>query len=294
MARNSLVVCLLLSLAPTALEAQQCMGGVSFADRRASIAGDASFDSDRRSRSGSLGIGSFRGPFVSVGVGAARGDDFINAATLFTATAGAGLPLRQPRPKIQVCPFITAMTINGMEFRTPVRVGDNIYPAQRLSTLAYGLGAAVGSALSGVTAFELVPFASVAVIGRTTTTYYYSGPTHSAGDHHYDVSLGVGAVVSKVFAVRPSMTLTFVESRTNVSYGLRFSLSFGRVTQRPPAGDGEGSVTNVWVNTRANVYYCPGSTSYGATPEGAFMTEREALATGVVPVDGRRCTSPRT
>lgn len=285
---NRIVVGVLLSLGPTALDAQRCVGGVSFADRRAQIAGDASFAADGRSLSGSLSIGSPRGPFASVGVGTARGDDFNNAATVFAATAGAGLPLR-PRPKTQFCPFIAVVAINGMESNAPVRVGDNIYHAQRLSSQAYGLGATVGSALSSVTAFELVPFVSAAVIAQTTTIYFPSGPTLSEGAHYYAVSFGAGAVVGKLIAMRPSMTLTFAEGRTDMSYGLRFSLSFGRVTHRPPGGGGEGSLTTVWMNTRARVYYCPGSRSYGATPEGTFMTEREALETGAVPANGRRC-----
>lgn len=238
--------------------------------------------------SGSLTVGSLSGPFGSVGGGTARGDDFIDAATMFTATAGAGFPLRSTS-RTQFCPFIAALLINGMHSNSPVRVGDNIYPTHRLSSQAYGLGATVGSALSAVTAFELVPFVSAAVIGRTTTIYFPSGPTHTEGDHYYAVSLGAGAVVERLLTLRPAMTLSLAEGRATVSYGVRVSISFGRVTQPPPNVDEEGSLTTVWVNTQAKVYYCPDARSYGASPEGAFMTEREALAIGAVPAYGRRC-----
>ena len=127
---NRTIVGALLSLVPIALDGQPCMGGPSFADRRAHIAGDASFANDRRTVSGSLSSGSLIGPFVSVGAGTAHGDEFTNAATVFTATVGAGLPLR-PKPKTQFCPFIAAVLINGMESDSPVRVGDNMYPTQR-------------------------------------------------------------------------------------------------------------------------------------------------------------------
>jgi hypothetical protein len=41
-----------------------------------------------------------------------------------------------------------------------------------------------------------------------------------------------------------------------------------------------GSDTVVWVNEKTKVYHFTGSKRYGATKEGAFMCEREAMAAG--------------
>jgi len=43
----------------------------------------------------------------------------------------------------------------------------------------------------------------------------------------------------------------------------------------------------VWVNTRSGVYHCPGGQYYGATRQGRFMAEREAVQIGYRAAYGR-------
>ena len=47
----------------------------------------------------------------------------------------------------------------------------------------------------------------------------------------------------------------------------------------------------VWLNTASNVYHCPGSTYYGKTKAGAYMTEPEAKAKGAHPNGGKACSA---
>ena len=47
----------------------------------------------------------------------------------------------------------------------------------------------------------------------------------------------------------------------------------------------------VWLNTASNVYHCPGSTYYGKTKAGAYMTEPEAKAKGAHPNGGKACST---
>ena len=267
-----------LSVLPSTLTAQRCMGNASFADRRAHVGADAAFSPDGRSVTGGLAFGFPRGPFASVGFGATHNDDLDDDARLFTATAGVGIPLG-PTAKTQICPFISAAVVNDVALRF----------AERLSSQTFGFGASVGRTLTADATLEVVPSVAVALVTHQVTIHSTPGGTVSITDSHHLVSFGLGMVFAKAITFRPFSTLTFAEGETNSSYGLHVSFGFVRATVRPRVFEGAGSPITVWVNTRAGVYYCPASPSYGATPEGDFMTEREAIASGATPASGKRC-----
>jgi hypothetical protein len=82
----------------------------------------------------------------------------------------------------------------------------------------------------------------------------------------------------------------YMAEATAVSRGFRPAKGrscAAREATRHPAGTAhEGQV---WVNTRSHVYHCPGTSGYGRSHEGAYMTEQAALAAGNHPAKGRRC-----
>jgi len=45
----------------------------------------------------------------------------------------------------------------------------------------------------------------------------------------------------------------------------------------------------VWVNTESGVYHCPGSSDWGATRRGRYLTESDASASGHKPAAGKAC-----
>ncbi len=49
------------------------------------------------------------------------------------------------------------------------------------------------------------------------------------------------------------------------------------------------AATRVWINTGSHVYHCPGTRYYGATRQGRYATQAEAVASGNRPAYGPRC-----
>lgn len=61
-------------------------------------------------------------------------------------------------------------------------------------------------------------------------------------------------------------------------------------TTAGPGPRAAAAAVKVWVNTRSGVYHCPGTTYYGTTKQGRYMTEAEARASGFRPAYNRPCS----
>ena len=261
----------------TPLRAQTCMGGATFAHRRAQMNGDfSSRGSAAYAAETGASLGATPGPFLTLGVGLAHDNNLRGNATALDGTAGLGFPVLS-HPETELCPFFAFATLNGVDL-----------PGERIASLSYGIGLGLGTRLSSDSGFAVVPFVGGAFLLNSSTVSF--GHAEATGvDNFFNGSVGVGFVIQDVFTIRPSASYVIAHGQTTSSFALRFSYSFGIVPPhiRPAAGD--GSMSSVWVNPREMIYYCSGSRWYGGTAEGSFMTEREAIAAGFGAEHGKRC-----
>ncbi|KQO00161.1 hypothetical protein ASF01_04145 [Stenotrophomonas sp. Leaf70] len=95
----------------------------------------------------------------------------------------------------------------------------------------------------------------------------------------------------------------FMSEREAAQHGYR--AAYGRTCSRDEAAAGRQQViqqltpparnaapaaaTRVWINTGSHVYHCPGTRYYGATKQGRYASEVEAIASGNRPAYGARC-----
>ena len=277
---SAALVLILFSLHSTRLFAQTCMGGASFARHRVQIGGGYSTGSGTQSTAAEASLGARIGPFLSIGGGVAHVDNSVKDPTFVSVTGAMGTGPLGPL-ETELCPFISLAVANGLE----LPFGETTW------LRSYGAGVGIGSRVNSGTQFEVVPFASAALVLPTTSVVDVGSefPLGWTDENYLAASIGVGFVIGQVLTVRPSMNLA-THGRTTSSLGLRVSYAFGRAALPPsPPRPADGSLATVWVNPRAMVYYCSGSQSYGNTAGGEFMTERDALAAGYTPDGGKRC-----
>lgn len=274
---NRIILAASLAAFPSALCAQTCLGGASFAHRRALIGSDVSSATGARSASVGLGIGSQAGPFALVGYGRAHDDALADDAILFSGTVGVGFGLRA-KPTTQFCPIFSARALNGALLPS----GESV------SSQSFGLGVSIGTLLGVTPDVAFVPFVSGATVTETATINRFSGVVVAETERHTELSLGLGLVFAKMLNIRPSATFAMHEGQTSRTLGVRLSYSFGAV-RRATVVKGPGSNATVWLDPRSKLYYCQGSRMYGGTMYGSFTTEREAIASGATPENGKRC-----
>ncbi len=123
------------------------------------------------------------------------------------------------------------------------------------------------------------PKTATTTAAKTATTTAAKPATTTAAK---PATLATPATPAKPAA--PAATTTTGAKPTTTSTNAGPAAKAGAMQQAPGGGPGL-----VWVNTASNVYHCPGSTYYGKTKAGAYMTEAAAKAKGARANDNKAC-----
>ncbi len=75
----------------------------------------------------------------------------------------------------------------------------------------------------------------------------------------------------------------------NLSFSDRLLIRLGLAEAPEPAEDKGNPATQVWVDQRTALYYCPGSDLYEKTPKGKFMSQRDAQLDQFEPAYRKPC-----
>jgi serine/threonine-protein kinase len=123
----------------------------------------------------------------------------------------------------------------------------------------------------------LPPTASAAV----TPTMASGQPARAGTPHSRRAWLAAGGAAALVVVLAAGLAWHGV-----FSHNLRARSPQSEVHKAFGTGNPE---VKVWVNTRSRTYHCPGTTWYGKTQEGEYMTQKEAQDKGYRPAADRAC-----
>ncbi|HEV2485608.1 MAG TPA: signal peptide protein [Terracidiphilus sp.] len=114
-------------------------------------------------------------------------------------------------------------------------------------------------------------------------------PTPAAAAHHAATTATTSTTTAAQHAATTATTAATTTAQhaaatTTAATAPATKAAASALPQAPGGGPGM-----VWLNTASNVYHCSGSTYYGKTKAGAYMTEDQAKAKGAHANGGKPC-----
>jgi hypothetical protein len=213
------LVALLLSAgsvgAPSALEAQACLGNPSFSTNHLQVGANAAFDKSSTSFGGSF-VGGSETLFTGVSLGGATYDGISGGSLQAGVAAGFQVPVTSG--SMQVCPIVSA------DFGFGPSNFDGAGTDLRTQAFSFGLGA--GGELFKTERLAIVPSLSM---GFAYTAATRAGLLSSGTDTEtYGIAgAAVGFVLSERLSVRPSVSFPIGLDGADPVFGVGIALNYG-------------------------------------------------------------------
>jgi len=80
-----------------------------------------------------------------------------------------------------------------------------------------------------------------------------------------------------------------IDPEAGLSVGDKILISLGLADPPDPPEDKGNPSTQVWVDEKTGLYYCPAGDLYGKTAKGKYETQRDAQLDQYEPADRRAC-----
>lgn len=202
-------------VAPSALEAQACLGNPSFSTNHLQVGAGATFDPSTTTFGGEF-VGGSETLFTGLTLGGATYDGVSGGSLLAGVRAGFQVPVTSGT--MQVCPVVGAefgfgpsdFDGNGTDFRSRaftfgLAAGGELFRSDRIAIVP---SLSMGFAYTGVTATGLIATVT------ESETYGLAGAA-------------IGLVLNNRLSVRPSISFPIGLEGADPIYGIGFALNYG-------------------------------------------------------------------
>jgi hypothetical protein len=156
--------------------------------------------------------------FGSLGLGTTHYDDLDGSSFDLAVGGGYEFPLDAGQ-RAFVCP--------SGSFSASFGPNDILGSGIDLHTIGFAFGFSLGGSAYHNSAFELLPSASLDIAYAKATLDDNAGNSLSSSDTYGLLGLSVGLVLSRVFTLRPSLSVPFALDNSNVSLGIALAYNFG-------------------------------------------------------------------
>lgn len=224
---TSLVALALVGAASTA-GAQACLGTPSFTAGPVRLDGSISASDGETTLGGGVSAGIERGAFGSIAINRYSGDDDAgtDAVTGFGLQAGYEFSLKSAATK-KVSSWSVCPVASFAQAKQSVTLLDDDFD---FTARTYTAGVAAGTAITASPKVDIAPFASLSLMRVSVST---DGPggfddLFSDSETGFALDLGAGFIISRIFTVRPVISIPIGFEGGDAQFGVSFHMNFGK------------------------------------------------------------------
>jgi len=224
---TSLVALALVGAASTA-GAQACLGTPSFTAGPVRLDGSFATSDGQTSIGGGVSAGIERGAFGSIAINRYSGDDDAgtDAVTGFGLQAGYELSLKSAKTT-KVSSWSVCPVASFAQAKQSVSVLDDDFD---FTARTFTAGVAAGTAIAASPKVDIAPFASLSLMRISMSA---DGPgvfedIFSDSETGLALDLGAGFIISRIFTVRPAISIPIGFDGADAQFGVSFHMNFGK------------------------------------------------------------------